>query len=610
MKNKRIKRLSAFFALALMSMIIITNVPLTGSTHSLSDSVRAMGKNQWYRELIAEQNGRYVGQEDYKFDLVDVDSDGVDDLIISYRMSEQNQNVVWLWSYNQYVIGEGGYTNDANEIYYCKETKYVKCIKYYSNYTRVQYGQLSMSDEDYLTYYIDKQGNFVTLDTEGTYNPADQSYPIGSVITDDAIIQQYEQWETQYMPNPVNAVGKYEVTDATLDKYLPTKETVTLGTVELKVGEAWGVSIENIDKLLAAAGYSYKGTGTPTIFYGDRVVMDNAYLLPASGVGVHDAATSEFIEMIYMTADEFPELFEQYSSGALTEKYGREVILVDEAEGMEYYAKAQKAGTTEIVIPAYSVVDGDASTIEVKITVVITDKSQGSTGGSQGSTGDTNGSTDDTNGSTGDANGSTGDTDDSTDDTEGSTGDTDDSTGDIDDSQNTITSTTDDNISIKNENNVLPSGTVLSSAKIESGETFEQATQMIQDRVEGVTNYAVYELDLSDADGVEIHQLSGKVSVTMRLPFTMGQNSTLKVYRVDGERLIECRATVANGMLTFETDHFSTYIFVEQEIPTVEESTDATPPSSNIAVIVVVAVLLLAAIAGVVVFVMKKKTTK
>ena len=51
----------------------------------------------------------------------------------------------------------------------------------------------------------------------------------------------------------------------------------------------------------------------------------------------------------------------------------------------------------------------------------------------------------------------------------------------------------------------------------------------------------------------------------MNVPFKMEENSTLKVYRVDDGKLTECPATVLNGKVTFETDHFSTYILSEQK---------------------------------------------
>ena len=310
----------------------------------------------------------------------------------------------------------------------------------------------------------------------------------------------------------VTALRKYEVTVEPLDEDGQETETVSLGTVTLKVGDAWGISIENIDKLLAEAGYSYKGTGHPTIFYGDRVSMDNQYLVPASGVGVVDANTFETIDFLYIADDEFEEVFQQYESGALTEKYGMEVVLVDEAEGLPYYAKARKAGKTEIVIPVYDISGGDTSIISVRILVEIEEQ----------------------------------------------------------EIPESITSSTDENVIIKNESGVLPEGTVLTSEKVESGEIFEQAKEIVQEKVENVENYAVFELDLSDANGAEIHQLSGKVSVTMKLPFELEQGSTLKVFRMEGTQLIECSAIVENDMLTFETDHFSTFIFVKQSSTTSE----------------------------------------
>jgi hypothetical protein len=34
---------------------------------------------------------------------------------------------------------------------------------------------------------------------------------------------------------------------------------------------------------------------------------------------------------------------------------------------------------------------------------------------------------------------------------------------------------------------------------------------------------------------------------------------------VDGDKLVECKTAISGGKVSFETDHFSTYVLVEQE---------------------------------------------
>lgn len=318
---------------------------------------------------------------------------------------------------------------------------------------------------------------------------------------------------------PTTTKADNGVTDAMVQDVV---EEVTTNAITLRVGEAFGVSYDNVDKLLAEAGYDYQGNRsvTPYIFYGDRVEMDTEYLMPACGVGVHDINTQKLLDTLYVADDEWTELFEQEENGVFASKYGTEVILVEEVEGNTYYARADKDGSTTITIPEYPVASG--GTIIVNIPVVIEVVSQ--EGGND----------------------------------------------------TTIESTTDNSIVIDNSNSVLPTGTVLQSAKLESGEEYTNAETIVKTNVTNLGNYAVYELDLTDGNGAEIHQLNGKVSVTMDIPFAMADNSTLKVYRVDNGTLVNCPATVSNGKVTFETDHFSTYIFAEEKVVTAPKTGDTS----------------------------------
>lgn len=322
-------------------------------------------------------------------------------------------------------------------------------------------------------------------------------------------------------------------------------EDVTTEAITLKVGEAFGLSTENIDKLLEEAGYDYQSNPTsyPKLFYDERVTMDTEYLMPACGVGVHDITTQKLLDMLYVADEEWTELLEQEENGVFDAKYGTEVMLVEEAEGFAYYARAEKSGSTTITILEYPVVNGE--TIAVNIPVVIQEVSQ--EGGNE----------------------------------------------EIEDT--TIESTTDTSIVIDNSNSVLPADTVLQSAKLESGEEYTNAEKIVKENVESPVKYAVYELDLTDGNGTEIHQLNGKVSVTMELPFKISENNELKVYRVDNKTLVNCPAKIVEGKVTFETDHFSTYIFVEEAV-VAEQQPVTVPQTGNTSASFMYAMFLLAGI--------------
>lgn len=310
-----------------------------------------------------------------------------------------------------------------------------------------------------------------------------------------------------------------------------TDETVevTTGEITIKVGQAWGISMENIDKLLTQAGSEYQSnpSSTPRIFYGDRVEMSNEYLVPAFAVGIFDESTNEVYETIYVadTEEEWGALVEELENGTLDTKYGAEVGIVEEAEGFSFYARAEKEGTATITIPKYPVVGGETITVHIPVVIEATEVKK--------------------------------------------------------EVEATIKSATDESIVIDNTNGVLPAGTVLESAKVESGESFEKIKKLVEENVEA-KKYTVYELNLFDANKAEINQLSGKIKVTLDVPFEVSKGYTVKVYRVDGDKLTECASTVKDGKITFETDHFSTYVFTE------EATVPDTGDSSNVHILAVI----------------------
>ena len=144
---------------------------------------------------------------------------------------------------------------------------------------------------------------------------------------------------------------------------------VTTKQVEMKVGEAWAVNTEHIDALFKEAGYDYKSEYS-RIFHSENLKMDTNLLTPACGVGVHDNNTQKMVDFLYVADAEWPELMIKYTDGTLAKKYGCDVMLVEEAEGFCYYARADKAGKTTITIPEYKLSNGEVITVNVPVNII------------------------------------------------------------------------------------------------------------------------------------------------------------------------------------------------------------------------------------------------
>lgn len=125
-----------------------------------------------------------------------------------------------------------------------------------------------------------------------------------------------------------------------------------------------------------------------------------------------------------------------------------------------------------------------------------------------------------------------------------------------------VTSSSDAKITLKDTNGILPENVVFSSSKISDTSKIAQVRSLVTSKISGVTDVVLYELNLTDKT-TELHQLDGTVQITMDLPFSLGNNETVKVYRVDNNNLVECTASVKDQKLVFETDHFSTFAFAK-----------------------------------------------
>lgn len=483
-----------------------------------------MGQNAWYRTLIEEQSA-YKGQRDnFLFDVVDMDGDGGLDLIMSYYDTTLEDYFAWSASYNKYISGEGGFTSDSHEFFYCTETGYTKVIRRYENWDVTFYEKMFGDLGEYVFYKTDAEGNYVEFD--------DATESGLRVITDEATIAEYESWKTTYMPTETPGLGKYEATSENLDLYLPLEEETTempveelwfptgeytLGTVTLGVGEVFALSNENIDELLMQEGIELSSS-VNRVYYDESVIIDSNYVSKTLYYGFYDPNTMELVQDGYWTAEESNEFFSTGVDGKWFYE-GKEVIPVEEGEGVAYYnIRADKAGTTTVTISYYQV---EEAAIKLTIPFNIIETSVEVPAIPQPEV----------------------------------------------PVENIIVSTTDSTISISDSANVLPAGTTINTTKVETGDRYNFAIATIQSNIILPGNVAVYDINLFDGNNVELNQLNGKVKVTMDIPFEVTPGKTINVYRVEGTTLIACPTSIVDGKLVFETDHFSTYVAVEEVLP-------------------------------------------
>ena len=123
---------------------------------------------------------------------------------------------------------------------------------------------------------------------------------------------------------------------------------------------------------------------------------------------------------------------------------------------------------------------------------------------------------------------------------------------------------------IVDENKVLPAGTNIESTKIEkTSDTYKKIADIFEKNdIKG--KFVAFELNLLDSDNNKItKQPDGMIKVTLPIPegLEVSADKTIVVYRVnDDGTLVKCNTTVENGKVIFETDHFSKYVFAEEEI--------------------------------------------
>ncbi len=114
---------------------------------------------------------------------------------------------------------------------------------------------------------------------------------------------------------------------------------------------------------------------------------------------------------------------------------------------------------------------------------------------------------------------------------------------------------------------IIPSGAKFASASVTSGEVYNRASEIVAKQVGSAAQFRVFEMNLTDSSNTAIHQLNGFVNVTLPIPegLSASNGKMLVVYRVEDDgTLTKCDTATKDGYLTFATNHFSTYVIVEQ----------------------------------------------
>ena len=124
-------------------------------------------------------------------------------------------------------------------------------------------------------------------------------------------------------------------------------------------------------------------------------------------------------------------------------------------------------------------------------------------------------------------------------------------------------------ISIAGDKGVLPEGTKFEVCSLAStAESYIKAKSVLTEKKLD-SKFVVNEINLKGADDTQLHQMDGYVVVTLPVPegFTVSRDKTIGVYRLEDDgTLTKCASDVVDGKLSFSTNHFSTYIFVEEPV--------------------------------------------
>jgi len=115
---------------------------------------------------------------------------------------------------------------------------------------------------------------------------------------------------------------------------------------------------------------------------------------------------------------------------------------------------------------------------------------------------------------------------------------------------------------------VVPTGSSFSNVPILVGDGYTLPLTAVEKFVGTGLEAAVFNMDLTAADGTAITQLGDYINVTLPIPasITLDEGKTIVMYRYEANgTLTRCDTVVDGNMVTFATNHFSLYVMVEQD---------------------------------------------
>lgn len=142
----------------------------------------------------------------------------------------------------------------------------------------------------------------------------------------------------------------------------------------------------------------------------------------------------------------------------------------------------------------------------------------------------------------------------------------------------------DANVSIVDKNKVLPEWISITCSRITNGSLYESTLQLLDSKYTNVLDKAFYEINIQDKDGMYIHLLKEPVEMYIELPFEVEDANELLAVRIDEakEEFVKCDVILSEeNYCIISTYHFSTYVFIKQEVENENQQVDEGEPESE-----------------------------
>lgn len=125
-------------------------------------------------------------------------------------------------------------------------------------------------------------------------------------------------------------------------------------------------------------------------------------------------------------------------------------------------------------------------------------------------------------------------------------------------------------VQIETGKDVIPEGTIVIADKITDGDKLDVVTESLK---EVTDKFCAFDISLEN-NNVKI-QPNGKVKVTISIPTGYDKNKLVVYYINDNGAKEKLTSTINNDKISFETEHFSTYVIAESTLNGIDENPDA-----------------------------------